>query len=274
MKTLQLVTDVNAIRPGEDITVGLWFRHEEGYHTYWKSPGIVGVSAMIQWKDLPEGFEPGEIQWPAPQTTIMATLTAWGYEEDTCLLVPMRVPKDLKGKTEITLKARVGWMCCSKTCHPGWHDFSLTIPVSDPEAKESNLDAKWREQFEISRSRMPLPTPDGWTFSAKEIDKGSIQMVVNAPDKSGAVDWSKAYFFADDNQVDSDEPQVIVEKSGPYGAFFTFARPEFAPENPKVLSGVLYHPDGWPALNGHRWMIASAPWPEYEVPNSDGQGSN
>jgi DsbC/DsbD-like thiol-disulfide interchange protein len=271
LRELRLVTDVEAIRPGDTFTVGLVFRHEEGYHTYWKSPGIVGVRAVIDWKNLPEGFTAGEIQWPGPQTTKMAQLTAWGYETDTCLLVPFQAPADLKGKSSITLKCRVGWMCCATSCHPGWHDFELTIPVSTDSSKPAGADQEWRAVFENSRARFPVAAPKGWNFSAKEVDKGTIQLIVHSPKNEATVDFSKAYFFCDDNQVDSDEPQKIAELSGLPGAIFTFIRPEFAPENPPTLSGVLYHPDGWPGTTPKsRWMIASAPWPRYQVRHAEG----
>jgi DsbC/DsbD-like thiol-disulfide interchange protein len=270
LRELRLISEVEGIRPGEAFTLGLLFRHEAGYHTYWKSPGIVGVSAMIEWKDLPPGFTTGAIQWPGPQTTRMAQVTAWGYKADTCLLIPFQAPADLAGRTEITLKARVGWMCCATSCHPGWHDFELTIPVSQDRSGPVAIGEKWRGVFDESRARMPVAAPEGWRFTAKEIDKATIQLVAHAPEDQAAVDFSKVQFFCDDNQVDSDEPQKVAELSGLPGAIFTFSRPEFAPENPPALSGVLYHPDGWPGTKS-RWMIASAPWPGYQVRHAEGK---
>ena len=268
LKELRVVADVNAVTPGEDFFVGLWFRHEEGYHTYWKSPGIVGVPAIVDWKNLPKGFSPGEIQWPAPQKTLMASLNAWGYETDTCLLIPIEVPADLRGRKEITLKGRIGWMCCATSCHPGHHDFSMTLPVN--QAGKKTIDKKWSAVFDDSRKRFPQAASEGWKFMAEEINADTIQLVIHAPTESEAIDWSKVYFFSDDNQVDSDEPQKISELSGRRGAVFTFSRPDFAPKNPLQLSGVLHYPDGWPNLDHHPWMIASAPWPGYEEPSTDG----
>lgn len=267
LKNLQLVTGVDAVVPGQDFTVGLWFQHENAYHTYWKSPGIVGVPAIVKWKDLPEGFEPGEIQWPAPQKTLMATLTAWGYETDTCLLIPMKVPGDLGDRKSVTLQGSIGWMCCATSCHPGSHDFSLTLPVK----ASAEPDARWREQFEKSRKRFPEAAPEGWTFAAREIDGRTIQLEVRGPDE---VDWSKVYFFCYDNQVDSDESQLIAILPDSKGAVFTFARPEFAPKHPAELAGVLRYEKGWPSLKGHPWMIASAPWPGYEGGANDAQDSD
>lgn len=267
LENLQFVTDVDSVAAGESFVAGLWFQHEEGYHTYWKSPGIVGVPAVVKWEDLPDGVEIGEIQWPAPQKTLMATLTAWGYKSDTCLLMSVKVPKELGGQKSITLKGRLGWMCCATSCHPGWHDFSLTLPVAEAAAR----DEKWARRFEQSRARFPRPAPEGWRFAAREINGNTIQLEVRSPE---SIDWSQVYFFCDDNQVDSDEPQRVAELDGEGGAVFTFTRPEFAPQNPASLSGVLHYAEGWPGLDGHPWMIASAPWRGYEGSQTDGQDSN
>ena len=40
---IKLVSEVTSIAPGQPFYVGLALPHGEGYHTYWKFPGIVGV---------------------------------------------------------------------------------------------------------------------------------------------------------------------------------------------------------------------------------------
>lgn len=267
---LQVGTAVNAVQPGDEFLIGLHFRHDKGYHTYWKSPGVVGVPAVVDWQKFPQGFEAGEMQWPAPQKTLMATLNAWGYETDTTLLVPIAVPDNLGDRKEVTFQGRIGWMCCAATCHPGWHDFSLTLPVAG-KGEAVTRDEKWEERFEDSRARFPKAAPEGWKFQAMEVAKNKIQLVVQDLSNGEEVDWSKVYFFSDDNQVDSDARQQVTGLSGLRGAVFAFVRPDFAPKNPAQLSGVLHYPDGWPDLDGHPWMIASAPWPEYEEPANDGE---
>lgn len=272
LKVIQVGTEVDAVVPGETLWLGLFLSHEKGFHTYWKSPGVVGVPPVIEWgeKGLPEGFELKESRWPAPQNTLMASLNAWGYETDTTVLIPVSVPADLDGKEEVTLGGRIGWMCCATSCHPGWHDFSLTLPVAAG-GEAVAKDEKWAARFKDSRSRFPKPAPRGWEFAAREVDEGSICLVVRPPSGIREIDWSRVYFFSDDNQVDSDADQRIKpRKEGP-GAVFTFSRPDFAPENPAQLSGVLFLEDGWPGLGRHPWMIASAPWSGYVEPSSDGE---
>ena len=76
----ELVSSKQSISPGETIDIALRIKHDKGWHTYWKSPGIVGVPTGIDWK-LPDGFKAGKILWPQPETVKMGPYNAYG-----CLL--------------------------------------------------------------------------------------------------------------------------------------------------------------------------------------------
>ena len=259
---LQVGTDILAIRPGQAFDVGIFFKHDPKYHTYWKAPGIVGVGATVDWK-LPEGFEIGETRWPAPQKTLMATWIAYGYETDTCLVIPMRAPKTftpemLNDQGELVLKGEIGWMACATTCHPGWHEFEFAIPVADSPGAGEKRDQKWRKRFENSESRYPKAAPEGWSFEVKSLGEKTIQLTARAPEATKA-DWSDVYFFSHDNQVNSHEPQKVEPLKSGAGFQIRLPRAEYGPDDAKILSGVLYRPGGWPGLD-RPWMLAKAAW--------------
>ena len=44
-----LVSEQDAIVPGEPLTVGLRLNMEEGWHSYWKNPGASGEPTSIDW---------------------------------------------------------------------------------------------------------------------------------------------------------------------------------------------------------------------------------
>lgn len=232
---LRLVTDVTSVQPGKPFTVGLWIDHAEDFHTYWKNPGIVGIATMFDWK-LPEGWTASEITWPAPQKTIMATLTAWGYEGDgTCLLVTLTPPERIE-TSEVSIKTRVGWMACARTCHPGWHDFMLQLPVTQ---SAGTVDEKWSRIFEETRNALP------------SADRGDLKLSVTSPHETKGnftltiessaplpVDVT-GYFFSYDNQVDSDSPQTLVRKND-HELELTLVYPDFGPEpRPTSLTGLI-----------------------------------
>ena len=249
---LRLVTDATSVQPGEPITVGLWIRHAEDFHTYWKNPGIVGIATMFDWK-LPEGWTASEITWPTPQKTIMATLTAWGHEGDgTCLLATLTPPKTIEG-SEVALKTRVGWMACARTCHPGWHDFELKLPVSN---QVTEPDEKWATVFQEARAALPQPIPKDWAFSLTEPAKkteGEFTLTIESPEPLPAD--QEGYLFSYDNQIDSDSPQTL-RRIDDRTLELTLIYPSFAPsQRPDAVTGLIHLP-GW---EGEFFEI-SVPW--------------
>ena len=263
--TLRLVSDSNAIVPGKKITIGLFIEHDEKFHTYWKSPGIVGVATMLDWK-LPKGFEASEILWPAPIRTKMATFNCYGYESDTCLLTEISVPDSVSGNS-ITFKVKAGWMCCATTCHPGWQDLEITLPVS--KTGKTDRDQKWESVIQKNRDAIPAKSPAAWKFSAKELGEPTdkirdIEATISLPESIKMppdFDWSEVYFFCNDNQVNSNKPQELqADPDRPWKMTLKLVGTSFGPENPEFLSGVLFHPKGWPGLDT-KWIEVSTRWP-------------
>lgn len=246
--TLQWLTEFDRILRGETLTVGLSIRHEEGFHTYWRSPGIVGLAPKIKW-DLPEGVSAGPILWPGPELTKMGKITAWGYERDVLLLVEITISTDFAG-TDLPLAGEMSWMACAKTCHPGSTKFSLTVPIGSSYRNQEN-----RDRFTRARQELPAELPTDWKFSLakKAVKDGDTTIAtLEAP---VSLDPKGVVFFCGDNQVNSDSPQSI--RSSPTGLELKFPFSEFAPENPDHFDGVLYQPKGWPGL-GNRWLRVTA----------------
>lgn len=252
----KLLTPAKAISPGEELLVGFLLSPTNGYHTYWRGPGIVGVATQLHW-DLPEGFEAGKILWPPPVKTDMAGITANGYKKEVILLTKIQAPEKLEGETA-TLKVKAAWMACSKTCHPSIDNFSITLPITT--APSSAKDLKLQAKFDEIIESLPQAPPEGWKFSIGApaenhiFLEGTIQgLEEDAPES--------LLFFCDDMQVDSDSPARFEWVDKAVGKFrLHFVRPEFAPSNPTNFSGILCHKDGWEKRSSSCIEI-SVPWP-------------
>ncbi|MDC0259479.1 hypothetical protein OAK43_04495, partial [Verrucomicrobiales bacterium] len=60
----------------------------------------------------------------------------------------------------------------------------------------------------------------------------------------------------------SDEEQVMkIDPDRPRTVSIRLAGTDFGPEDAKSLSGVLFHPKGWPGLDSN-WIEVSTLWPE------------
>lgn len=256
LKNIQLVTDADEIRSGTTLTVGLLIEPEPGFHTYWKGPGVVGVATDIEWT-LPEGFEAGPILWPPPEKTLMAGIGAHGYRSERILLIDIAVPENFESD-EATIEAKVAWMACSTSCHPGIGEFELNLPVNRSET-EPAIDEAIADRFEAVRQSIPPSAPESWSYSLALPEAGMIQLSLGIPDLKDS-DLSAIQFFSYDHQVDSDETQRVVH--GENDRFvLQLPRPSFAPRAPASLSGLLFHPKGWPGIDS-KWVEISVPWPE------------
>ena len=249
--TLRLVADHERIAPGTTFTAGLLIQHGPDYHTYWHSPGLVGLPTDIQWQ-LPERVTAGPIQWPGPQTSRMAGLTIWGYRRDVVLMCEIRVPSTYTAKT-LPLQAKVGWMACAKGCHPNWTHLALDIPTGDNKVAEAD-----RQRIAHSQKELPADLPEGWVFSASKIADGDsyrVSGLLKGLKGPKVIDTQGIVFFCDDNQVSSNTKQDI--RIDGKGLQLDFPVSELAPKDPKGLSGVLYHPQGWPGVDS-RWLRVKA----------------
>lgn len=207
--SVTLVSEAKAITPGQTFMVGLHLQPPQGFHTYWKHPGIVGLATSVEWS-LPPGFTAGEIQWPAPETVKMARYTAQGYRGETLLMVPVTAPADLTAK-EIPLTARVSWMCCGSQCHPAAKvPFAITLPT----AEKGHADPATRPLFEKFQAQVPAADP-AWSTRIERIDERIVLTLesTNPALTRDVKDLGDIRFFTADGQVDSDADQKVT--SGP-----------------------------------------------------------
>lgn len=238
--SVTLISEAKAIAAGETFMLGLHLQPPQGFHTYWKHPGIVGLATSVEWS-LPPGFSAGEIQWPAPDTVKMARYTAQGYRGETLLMVPLTAPPDLS-KSQVELTARVSWMCCGNQCHPAAKvPFTVTLPVADA----AETDPATRPLFEKFRMKLPAANP-AWTSRVERIDD-ELVLTLKSTDPAVTRDVSELgtlRFFSADGQVDSDGAQKIT--IGP-GQSLRIELPVSAsgPATAQGLPGVLHAEKSW-----------------------------
>lgn len=255
---VSLVSENSAIAPGRPFRVGLRIHHHEGFHTYWKNPGIAGVPTELAWT-LPEGFSAGPIRWPFPEKTLMAIHPVHGYERDVMLLVDITPPATLPA-TQVTLRATANWMACAKGCYPGKAELELTLPVSP----QTESDPAARAAFAKAEDEIPAPLA-GWSVTVLSAsDAGEIRFRLTPADAT-VKPPEGIYFFSSDGQVSSDQPQRI-ESAGDGSVTLTVARSPYSPVGRATLPGVLKAATAW---GGNGKTFAAI---EPEFPAAPGSG--
>ena len=243
---VDLVSEVTHIQPGTPFYVGVYIRHEPGFHTYWKQPGIVGVPTSMKW-DLPRGWKGGELEYPEPESVLMFTIKAQGYERDVLLQALITPPKKLAPGTTITLAGRAVWMCCAQSCHPGFKDLTLTLPVA---SEAPPLDTQWQPLFAKERAAAPQESA-AWSSTARIVNDAQLELIVT-PASPAARPLStalanKILHFTEDGWIDSDDPRTITfdPTTGGLHLLLPLSKGLRDKRPPKNLQSLLQLPGGW-----------------------------
>jgi DsbC/DsbD-like thiol-disulfide interchange protein len=196
-----LLSEIQAVQPGQAITVGIRLQMEKGWHTYWRNPGDSGLPTRARW-ELPAGFTAGEIQWPYPSRFTSGPLVNYGYEDEVLLPIEIRVPASV-AESQVRIAVRVDWLECQEACLPGRAELSLTVPV-----RATSAPGPQSALFADARRRIPRKDP-AWGFSVSSAAR-SLSLVVRTPP---GTELREAYFYpAVPRVLDHAQPQTLTRE--------------------------------------------------------------
>jgi DsbC/DsbD-like thiol-disulfide interchange protein/cytochrome c biogenesis protein CcdA len=172
--------------PGETLTLAFHFTPEPGWHGYWLNPGDAGYGMELEWR-LPEGWEAGEPQYPAPEKLVIAGLMNHVYEGDYAVLVPITVPAQaaVQNIAPIGVEANL-LVCTDEICVPERKD--LTLDLSQVSGRDARFDA-WRAEipadldqpaaFEATADtlRLAIPVPSSLELTEPHVFIDQVQLV-------------------------------------------------------------------------------------------------
>ena len=196
----RLIAERDAVKPGGTLTVALELATRTGWHTYWINPGDAGAATEIKWTTLPEGWQAGPIQWPAPQAEAVGPLMDYGYEGKPWLLTDIAVPKDAHSQA-VTLKAHASWLVCAEVCVPEDADVSVTVNVGDAALPPDPA-------FALARAKLPVKSP--WPMRIGTVRGGSsLDLFVEAPMLASAHPAKAEFFPLTPNVIKGIAPQQL-----------------------------------------------------------------
>jgi|GEM_PF-447219 len=183
---------------GRDL-VGLVIEVEEGWHTYWRSPGALGLPPTFNW-DGSENVRGVDVEWPAPQYIVLGDYETYGYEDR--LVLPMRVARaDQDAPARLNLA--VGYAVCETVCIPVLGFVSLALPVG-PSAEIG--DPVFSDMLQEALVRVPTR------------DLQSVGIEVEPAQLHQLEDGAMALRLTLRSQTTFEQPHLIVE--GPKGTRF------------------------------------------------------
>jgi len=92
-----LVSNVEAVAPGQEFWLALRLESQPHWHTYWLNPGEAGFASELIWEQKPAGVAIADgFLWPAPMYYLQGGIISYVYEGETLLLVRARAEASLK----------------------------------------------------------------------------------------------------------------------------------------------------------------------------------
>jgi thiol:disulfide interchange protein/DsbC/DsbD-like thiol-disulfide interchange protein len=161
------------------------------WHLYWKNPGDAGAAPSIEWT-LPEGFQAGEIFWPAPERFEIEDSIVFGYTHQLVLLAAVYAPKDLQDGARVKIGAKVHWVGCSTSCVPGEASFTMNFLAS---LRRAPIQKDIAEEFQQAKRMLPIEATKTKSF----IQDDSI--VIHVLPQMNVTEISKVWFFPDQQGI-------------------------------------------------------------------------
>src|SRR5215469_13605732 len=176
-----LISDVDAIRPGQQFRLGVLYRLEPGWHIYWKYSGDSGLPTKIEWR-LPPGVKIHDLQWPLPvRDKEPGDLEVFDYTGETLLFATVEAPDPLP-VGPIAIGAKTDWLVCQSLCIPG--SAQLTLNLNSGTSSVSNA----TQIFDRYAAQVPRPLAKGVQAQFSRAGK-NFEITVSGVSNGDAIDF-------------------------------------------------------------------------------------
>ena len=254
----RFVVEKNIHPDSKVIEIGWWMKREKNWHTYWESPGDVGVPPTLKW-DLPEGIEFREIIYAPPQLVKMFKVFAHGHRDETLFICTFEVNRKLSVGENLQFNAKSSWLACYTTCLPTYDELEISIPVELNPA----IDSKWHLHFKRFRETQPISAPADWLSKCyakikSEKDSEKEFAVFRFP-QPATISLPTFRFFANGRFVRSNIFQIPKRTKYSNGDSFVEIEMELSywrDPDQKELAGLLYRSDGWPETKSKFYQVS------------------
>jgi len=195
------------------LRAGLQIRLDEGWKTYWRSPGETGIPTQIDWSGS-KNTRSLVLHHPIPYR-----IDAYGYQSlvyKNQVVLPVRFEKSQAGKP-VHIKAIVDYAVCKNICVPLHAELSLEL---DESLKTNAADQAHGRLIDRYAARVPTTGPR---------DDLAVQSVV-LEGEAGA-EMLKVVIAA---RPPMSAPGLIVEAPSPFG----FGLPVFVMEGNRTVASI------------------------------------
>jgi len=127
---VRLISPITNNNNQKEIYLGLEYQLQEGWKTYWQSPGDGGFPQEIDWFNS-FNIKTLEIEWPTPMQFEILGMQSIGYSDH--VIFPLKIVLENESLLT-TIILDINYLVCKDICIPGKAHLELNIPSG-----ESNL---------------------------------------------------------------------------------------------------------------------------------------
>ena len=111
----------------ETIFIGWQVELQEGWKTYWRTPGEAGLPPRFDWTGSLNIAEVRPL-YPLPERFEIFGIQTYGYEDE--VILPILIKPQIAG-APVTIRLSLDYMVCLDICIPYEADFILNIPAGE-----------------------------------------------------------------------------------------------------------------------------------------------
>ena len=153
---VRLIIAPSAVGDGELVKAGLEIELNDGWKTYWRSPGDAGYPVKVKW-DGSENLAEAKMAWPVPKRFTLFGLETFGYSKRVVFPLALKVEDPSQ---PLSLRGEINYLVCAELCVPQREEVAISLP-SGP--AQSTGEAYTLDQF---RARVPDVVAPGETASS------------------------------------------------------------------------------------------------------------
>ena len=195
--TVRLVSAESAVTPDSGtLSAGLDVRLAEGWKTYWRTPGEVGLAPQLDWSRS-ANVERVDLLYPAPTRFRAFDIENYGYRDR--VVYPLEVRLERPGEpARLALDATI--LVCAEICIPETFRLTLDLPASDAPAVDEGAAAL------IGEYAARVPTRRDDTVVTHTVTRDDTLIVTAA----STLPFGKPQVFAEYGDLVFDEPRVTL----------------------------------------------------------------
>ncbi|CTQ33673.1 protein-disulfide reductase DsbD family protein [Jannaschia rubra] len=200
--TARLLSAEDGIGPGgETVSAGLQVDLQDGWKTYWRSPGEVGLPPEISWEGS-DNIASVELSYPAPSRFDAFDIQNFGYSHR--VVYPLTVLLRDAG-APATLRLRADLLVCAEICVPETVEMALDLP------RGGGLDADSAATLAEWIGRVPGNAEDaGVTLEQVHLDETALTLTARADMPFEAPD----VFPEHGDRGAFDAPEIVLSDGG------------------------------------------------------------